>query len=482
MSVILPALTFLVMFLFLPHHCNANDCFYIEMRNIKKPAPSIQEGCTNVPPSGSEVGIYSTWFPPLFAAAFDEAERATCGNVGCMFSNKHVRLIVQQSPLLNAGIREINDSVDIVFTTSLVDFVEGIARGIVDDGLAKSQGRDPKFGYDSWRASLLALGGDFCTINAPMPSPNINNLDMKLVRGISHTIYQFIISHELAHYRLGNRCGYNGPANNVLKAETACDQAAISAILNKQKDNQALPLAIVAFNVAIDDYHLLVDPKLLQALQLGGTTFRSAFPATDYRSRAKEVVAAWEAKCKSGGKIPACSKGWEAGVEHARKLIATPKPAKCFIPEKAGNSHSKKTLPTNLCQTLKAIKTAADKGFVNLIGDKHEKTEEYETWTTNVSIDMFSNGTVWANDDGLPGRVTYDFDSGKDLNILSDEYLNLKNAVAACFPKASSGERVRGSSITTRSFIVDNGSPADVVVRFVTRKKNRTGEVRIDIE
>jgi hypothetical protein len=269
--------------------------------------------------------------------AFYNAESAYCRPVGCISTDKDMRLVLVGDPLPNALIvpqkgRAANepDDVTIIITTTLVDFVLRNAHALMNDLL-----EDPQLapqGFYAWLEGLRALGGKSCSLpvkwNTMSVSPKLN--EDKLIR-VAMTTFQILFAHEIAHLTSNQSCGYKiNPALssgiNILGVERACDKMAFAQL---SKSGLAMPLFAVATLVGWEHYVTLKRPQLIKEFPGGELKFKETFPVLNMRDRSQALVDDWEATCRSGLKSPMCVY-WQEAVAEAKKIINSPAPGECI--------------------------------------------------------------------------------------------------------------------------------------------------------
>ena len=272
---------------------------------------------------------------PMMSALYN-AERAYCGSPGCSAPNKDIRLVLIGDPLPNLSITsskakagEDTDSVTILITTTLIDFVLRTGHLVLNDLLEDAE-LAPQ-GFNAFLNNQRSLGGKSCSLPVQWNNLSVSKkINEDTIFRIAMTSFQILFAHEFAHLLSNQTCGYKKDPKlssdaNTLGLEKACDHMAFTVLA---KQNMAMPLFFTAALVAWENYIILKRPQLIKDFPGGELKFREAFPSLQFRERAASSVSEWEQSCKQNPNVPMCNV-WQDGVRYARKLIASAPPAAC---------------------------------------------------------------------------------------------------------------------------------------------------------
>lgn len=279
-------------------------------------------------PSNTET-LYG-WVGPQIGYAFDQAERAQCGYVGCL-GDVTVTVAIFPQLLANAAVVRNQNDLGILFNTQLVDFIDAAARSFCSDALKITSHQPAQGGYADWMTAMENLGGHACAYSVPAPATtNVSQQDMLSEWAYASAAYQFILAHELSHLLTPNyQCRYSG--SDSLGIEKACDAIATDKLL-RAPQTTFMPVVPVGFMMAMESYERLTGPLYRNRLLYAGapTTFQEMFPARDWKSRAQQMTQQWAAFCATGASTPICPNGYQEVVKLANSMTTVALPDPCI--------------------------------------------------------------------------------------------------------------------------------------------------------
>jgi hypothetical protein len=311
------------------------NCFVYHLRNLDTYASAdLKEVCSA--PRGWSPDSHNFVFTSRAIMAFYNAEIAYCGAAGCASVGKDMRLVLVGDPLPNifiapAKAREANepDSITIIVTTTLVDFVLRNAHALMNDLLEDEQLKAQ--GYQVWLDQLRALGGRSCSLPVTWNTVTVSpKLTEDILTRTAMTTFQFLFAHELAHLLLKQTCGYKVDQTLTLRQnaqgiERACDKTAFAQLA---KSEMAMPLLPIATLVAWEHYITLKRPQLIRDFPGGETKFVQAFPVLDLKDRSQLLLDQLQAVCSSSPNRPMCA-FWQDFRLAAKRIIESPPPTPC---------------------------------------------------------------------------------------------------------------------------------------------------------
>jgi hypothetical protein len=315
-----------------------NNCIIYHLRKLDSYASNadLKDICSS--PKGWSPTLHDPIFKAPAVSAFYNAEKAYCDKEGCSTVGKDMRLVLVGDLLPHASISTNKavgpkdvDAVNLVVTTTLMDFVQKTTHVLLND-----LSEDPKFasqGFKAWIGRLRALGGKCCILNVrwnfsgEMPP----EMTMDNLLRATMTSYQIIFAHELAHLRFNQNCGYRTNSSitsemNALGVEKACDKIALEQLT---KAGIGMPFFAVGTFMSWQHYVTLRKPRLMSEFPGGPTKFKETFPALNLKERAQALVDIWESACRGGLKAPMCT-FWENNVTEAKKIINMQAPVECI--------------------------------------------------------------------------------------------------------------------------------------------------------
>jgi hypothetical protein len=308
-------------------------CVVITLRGGSSLDERVRVECQNTPaaraPNGQSFDQLYAWAVPFLAAAFDDAERGHCGLPGCATNGRTVRVVLLSNGSANAFVgRQPNGGFVVGITTGLLDFTEATSRALLQDAMNdRGGGPNSADGLAWWLSTTSASGGRRCSPNLPSPARGFDSrTHFQLLRTTAQTVYWFIFAHEVAHVRLGSRCGFAGAASDVLGIERECDRRGFEALASRGYANAMAP---VAFLIAMRNYEALTGPLL--ALPGATVSWAEAFPARDWGARARSIVDTWRTICQQGNATPLCADGWRGAAQWADRMVRSPAPSACVM-------------------------------------------------------------------------------------------------------------------------------------------------------
>jgi hypothetical protein len=291
-----------------PTTATVGGCATLVARNPQLGGPALQEYCSHFadPPS-------LEWALDSMSAALDLAEEAICGHAKCATGDRYLRFIIVNTTDTNAYSSRSPDlkHIDIAFTLGMVQFVDAVSRGTLENIGQMANGEDWKknhAGLLKWFDQMFDRGGETCSQGLEMPSiPNLQkiNIDQQkaiaLMRAMNIAAYEFIILHELAHTLKGSSCGSKGDISDI---EQACDDVALGWFLPQG----SAPTMIVGTFAAIGMYESLQEP-LLSETHVGPPSklLTSIFPGRDWSDRAIHISSEWVNFCRKDSKSKSCA-------------------------------------------------------------------------------------------------------------------------------------------------------------------------------
>lgn len=309
---------------------NRGGCLVIYLRGSTT-TPSEDAFCDRLPvvkyANGKPFQTAYGWVPALLAYSFDQAERASCGFIGCATDKTQVTLFVIANGTPNAGIQPSPGRISMFFNTGLIDFIDAASRSYLAD-IQDSLDRKPlDRGYERWMANMRAAGGNTCDWH--FSAPPIVGTDFMKVQTLAQGTYQVVFGHELAHYMSSDHaaCGGNPPG---LKREMSCDATSVRALL-RLKDSTMMPMDVVAVFMALDSYSQIAGPAELGIFGGGenSATAQEYIASMPWHTRAQQVVDLWDRFCRSGADSKMCPADFDTLIIPARELAETKPPVAC---------------------------------------------------------------------------------------------------------------------------------------------------------
>jgi hypothetical protein len=318
-------------------------CLVVTLRDGAALPADLDAFCRSAPPvtypNGKTFEELYSWTPEVLAFAFDEAERGLSGVVTGVTGSRAAHLVLVPGVLANAMVRVSANSVDILMTSALVDFVEATSAGVSADFLRGRPDQVVALGYSGWLQSMREAAGKRSpsgSLSVPYPGPAASPLQWNVtyIRTPAQSIYELLFGHELSHLQLGVPSGGKTDAE-ILSREVQMDRNAFRATGPTSPHRDAMvmkgnlvPPYIIAFLVAMRFYENLRGDQLREVFKTAGAppTFQQMFPARDWAQRATELIADWERMCRAGAGGTVCRAGWEQGVDYSRSLVALPPP------------------------------------------------------------------------------------------------------------------------------------------------------------
>src|ERR1051326_1107230 len=281
-------------------------------------------------PKGWPPTVQSPIFIVPAVEALYTAEKAFCGAPGCASTGKDMRLVLVGDPLPNVYIAKSPDgsSVTIVFTTTLVDFIQRNTHALIND-FTEDPALAPE-GFKAWIESLRSQGGKSCSLPVQFNTRSLSSkIPIEMLRKSVVLTYAIVFAHELAHKQSGQNCGYqNNPALtstvNGLNVEKACDRIGLEQLT---KEGMAVPLFAAASFVGWEHYITLKMPQL----EKDTPRFKELFPSMNFREPSRAMVDYWEKTCRGGATGGMCLQYCSDAVEKARNIIEIPLPKECLL-------------------------------------------------------------------------------------------------------------------------------------------------------
>lgn len=307
-------------------------CLIVYLR-APQPGDAFEANCDHIPAlkfkSGKSFQELYSWVPPFLAYAFEQAERATCGNINCATDRSHVTVFVVANGTPNAGVIGAPGHMYLFVNTGFIDFTDAAARSYLADAKAAVTHQQQTNGYKDWMSGMRASGGRQCDWQFQAPTPVVAEQDFGQVQAVAQATYQVMFGHELAHYRAKpfGACG-NKPAG--LEREMACDEQSVNALL-RANDTTMMPMGLVATLMALNSYTKIAGPT---ALGFFGSTeeaneLQEQMNAMSWQTRAVQVVDLWDRFCRSGAKSKLCPDGFDDMIELSRALTESTPPKAC---------------------------------------------------------------------------------------------------------------------------------------------------------
>ena len=164
---------------------------------------------------------------------------------------------------MNAGTRITKNSIDIIITAGMIDFIEASISSFQIEMLKKTNSPDEieGIGFTDWLSEIRKLGEKNTTSELIRLPPGgftkapSNKWYLKYMVAPRHFVYTFILAHELSHIYLQIMSEGNNN-NQILRNELKCDENAlkqltvgenIKYISNK---NNFIPFYIINFIIA----------------------------------------------------------------------------------------------------------------------------------------------------------------------------------------------------------------------------------------
>ena len=329
-------------------------CLIIDIRKGLGTPVSLADFCGRIPkisyPGGTTFQDHLSWAPPVLAFAFDEAERGLAGSITGVTGTRGVRIVLVPGGLVNAGVpvggsRGSSNSLDILMTSSLLDFVEATTAAYMADALTNTKDRVEALGFRKWldlmgkqKTSTTGKAGGVMPVPWPGPGKQTPEWNLKYVRTPAQTVYHLIFAHELSHVALGLPSGGATDAE-VRDREIRVDRNAFRSMgpLSPHRNamqtrGNVLPTFIVVFMTGMWYFENLRGQELREAFKVAGSplTFQTMFPARDWSKRALALISDWESTCGGGVGTAtlgtACAPGWKEAIVEARTFVTSKPP------------------------------------------------------------------------------------------------------------------------------------------------------------
>ncbi len=302
----------------------------VDLRNPTTVSDHLRDHCL-----GLQSWMQLAWKEPIARMDYDMAEKAICGQIGCASGKKHVRFILENRTNPEARIASTGDELDIVLSYAMMQLMDGASRGVLKEIYdLTTDGKSGLGSMTNWLDKTSSeRGGAACQAGFPMPyipDPNAlgetqDQLALQMEQ-LSASVLEFIFLHELAHQMKGVECGALGATKT--QQEMACDRFASRWLL----DVKVAPVAVIAWMRAFDEYIQIQDPLLRKASD--NQTFRSMFPAMNWKDRANALNAAWHQRCDNASTdltTGACA-NFPFLNQMAQHWISSPEPKACVRP------------------------------------------------------------------------------------------------------------------------------------------------------
>jgi len=347
-------------------------CLVFHIRGNVTTDPAI-DTCRQLGGSAQAANLRG-WVLAQLGYAFDQAERAQCGTLGCL-GPAPVTIILYPDALANAGVQRRTDRLTLTVNTGLIDFIDAAARSFNSDMKNLQLGRPTRGGYGDWMASVLGLGGQRCVFQVAFPTPTVASADLPQEQAVASAAYQLVLAHELSHFRTPQfRCNYSG--QDQLGLEMSCDRIAESSLL-RVTNTTFTPVAAVAWMMAMEVYERLTGP-LYHNFYMGGNappTFEGMFPARDWKARSRQIVQTWNAFCGTGARSAICPDGYGDVIRFADSLTQQPLPTPCS-PDSAPHAQTS----GGFCSALKQALSLAASKFASIKGVSYRSGDSQTTF------------------------------------------------------------------------------------------------------
>lgn len=267
------------------------------------------------------------WVPAFLAYSFDQAERASCGFIGCATDKLQVTLLVVPNGVPTAGVSMSDKQMNLFINVGLIDFIDASSRSYWADVVDILSNVKPNRGYAKWVSSMRESGKN-CHAYFDAPKAVLSEKDFPTVQTVAQATYQVVFGHELAHYLSGDGACAGKPPG--LRREMACDKISINSLLNL-KNSTMMPGGVVAVLMALDTYSRVAGPAQFGILGAGPTadSVREQIASLPWNTRAEQVVDLWDHFCRSGASSKVCPAGYDDLIITARELAERPPPADC---------------------------------------------------------------------------------------------------------------------------------------------------------
>jgi hypothetical protein len=375
------------------------SCLVINLRGSDFSGPAI-DACKKSNSSFRAGDLYQWVFPQL-GYAFDQAERAQCGNLGCLGS-RSVTLVIFPDSLANAAVLRTSDGLTLFMNTGLIDFVDAMARSLNQDLKDIQNHVNPSNGFADWMMSMVRAGGGQCGFHVKFPTPTVAQEDMTREESLASAAYQVVFAHELSHYLTPQfHCNYSG--SDPLSLEMSCDKIAEDKLL-RVGGTTFVPISVVAWMMSMESYERLTGPLYHDFYMThdAPSTFEAMFPARDWKVRAEQVVREWRGFCSSGASSLLCPSGYEDAIGFADNMTRWNLPNACL---EDGTTQAQAS--GDSCASLKQAISLSSTGFNSIKGERRSNS----SWRSNLLIPGFSRCSV----------QQVDKDSSHDLYCLSTE-------------------------------------------------------------
>jgi len=377
----------------------------------------------------TNLSVYRGWAADFLLAAFDDAERSTCGTIRCAGGSRGVDLVILNSGFawasvsFNAMSIQQSKQLTIFISTGLIDFVEAATTSYL------VQSDDPANGLRAWLQRIDSHANSDCKWHVESPLHQVDQNTFRMVRASAHAVYKFILGHELAHVMAGGMCGQRGLSQ--LDGESACDRYSFE----HEWSSGVGPNMVIVSLVAMAHYHSLLNERLGALISpSSGLAYSEIFPAADWRTRASRIADLWVEECQSDTTAPACKEPlWRQLLADARRYINTPLPADCNDSSRARTAENNKAgdLEGTLCGDVKTFTDAATTDFASLRGTARRSSDR-PVWNTNVVFAKTASCKIFARDTYTGAFTVCRFTPATQDDATQSQYKNLSKQMASC--------------------------------------------------
>lgn len=301
-------------------------CLVLKLRGSVNSGPAFDACAKNR--STTRAGDLYQWVLPQLGYAFDQAERAQCGYLGCL-GNASITLFIYPDALANASVKRDQNALTLTLNTGLIDFVDATARSLRSDMVKMQKHETPTAGFGDWMMSMVRAGGQACGFHVRFPTPSVAVKDRMQEMEFASSAYQAVLGHELSHYLTPHyACNYAG--NDPLALEMSCDKIAEDRLL-RMNSSTFVPAIVVAWMMAMESYERLTGPLYhdLYMTTDAPASFQAMFPARDWKARAEQLAHEWNEFCASGVRSPLCPSGYDDAIRFSEAMIRRNPPRAC---------------------------------------------------------------------------------------------------------------------------------------------------------
>jgi len=405
--------------------------------------------CDRIPQS--QFSVYLGWLPDFLSAAFDNAERQSCGTIRCVVGSRSADLVIYNDAFANASVSfngttmQNSNHLTFMFSTGLVDMTEAATTAYLVES------NDPTNGLSGWIHTIDERTATDCKFHLPAPFHPIDQNTFTMVRGGAQIMYQFVLGHEFAHLQLGGAaCGL--PSADSLADESACDRYSFEHEWNA---GDMAPNFVIIPLIVMAHYDSLLDQRWGSLIfPSGGMTLKELFPAADWKSRATKVADLWTSACNSPGATskPACKGQWQDILQNVRSYIAISVPQPC-----RDSSGSRQTelapagsMESQLCSTLKTFISSSQTDFTSLHGTAKKNADgELPRWNSTLILPGSQACTIFPRDGSAAPFLSCHYPDTQNASEAKNTYQTLVNQIASCLSDwAGSDESTTSKSVT----------------------------------